>query len=275
MGRTFDVARNQTVLSNIQKNMKSLYAAEARVAQYISENPLEAVQANISDLAEHSAVSDATVVRCCKRLGYSGFHQMKLQLSHDLGTQHARSFGLNSGTQSLQDVFAGMSDRLLSIGRSLSEQMIRKCADAIYHSTMVHVVGVGHSQILASDLIFRLAGYGIRATGGWNTKSDIGNLMLGDKTDVLVCISKSGETRQTNQAMKVATQIGMTTIALTATERNPLSLAATYALSCGGAKENGGTNLYMMAVIDSIFAFLQNRIKNPEYFEELIAESRL
>lgn len=275
MGRTFEVANNQTVLGNIQKKMKSLYAAEARVAQYISANPLEAVQANISELAERSSVSDATVVRCCKRLGYSGFYQMKLQLSHDLGTQHTRVMNTQTGNYSLQDVFTSMADRLHAIGQSLDEKTVRQCAEAINHATMVHIIGAGHSQILANDMIFRMASYGIRVTGARNTRNDICNLMLGDQTDVLVCISRSGETRQTIQAMKVANRIGMRTIAITAVDKSPLSVDASYALSCGGSGEGSSTNLYMMAVIDAIFAYLQNQVRDPEYLEELIAGSRL
>ena len=65
-----------TVWENIKNNYEKLYAAEAKVADFIMNNPAQALDANVSETAELSGVSDATVVRFCKRIGYEGFYQM-------------------------------------------------------------------------------------------------------------------------------------------------------------------------------------------------------
>ena len=56
-----------------------------KVADFILANPGLAVNANVSELANYSGVSDATVVRFCKHLGYEGYYQMRLLLARDIG----------------------------------------------------------------------------------------------------------------------------------------------------------------------------------------------
>ena len=85
MSYSISMAVHDTVFENIRNNYNSLYAAEAKVADFILNNPAQALEANVSETAELSGVSDATVVRFCKRIGYAGFYQMKIQLSHDMG----------------------------------------------------------------------------------------------------------------------------------------------------------------------------------------------
>lgn len=276
MGRTAMVETNHTVLSSIQKNMAGLFAAEAKVASYIATNPSETVQVSITELAERSDVSDATVVRLCKRLGFSGFYQMKLQLSHDLGVQKQARQQRGAAFGTLQEYFVQMEEQVRELSRKTAEKTVKQCADAINQCDTVYVIGAGHSRILAEDLVFRLAGCGVRTSGGDHIKIDLGNLLLGSRGDVLVCISKSGESRRVKQAMEVAKKLGMTTIAVTATEKNPLAAAATYSLHCGKSPGRvGESNLWLMALLDAVLLYVKNKLEDPEYFEELIAESRL
>ena len=56
-------------LLHIRGVLPSLRPAEQRVANEILENPQQAVHMTISELGRRAQVSDATVVKFCKRLG--------------------------------------------------------------------------------------------------------------------------------------------------------------------------------------------------------------
>ena len=77
----------ELVIDTIKDNYQQMFSAEKKVADYILAHPEKTVSANVSELAELSGVSDATVIRMCKHLGYQGFYQMKINLARDLG-QH-------------------------------------------------------------------------------------------------------------------------------------------------------------------------------------------
>ena len=56
----------------IREKYNQIFMAERKVADFVLENPERAVNANVSELANLSGVSDATVIRFCKRIGFQG-----------------------------------------------------------------------------------------------------------------------------------------------------------------------------------------------------------
>ena len=76
------------VFETIRERYDSIFEAEKKVADYILEYPEKAVDYNVSELADVSGVSDATVIRMCKHIGYQGYYQLRLQLSRDIGKLH-------------------------------------------------------------------------------------------------------------------------------------------------------------------------------------------
>ena len=57
------------VFETIRERYDSIFEAEKKVADYILEYPEKAVDYNVSELADVSGVSDATVIRMCKHIG--------------------------------------------------------------------------------------------------------------------------------------------------------------------------------------------------------------
>ena len=73
-----DFSEGKTVVEMIREKYNQIFMAERKVADFVLENPERAVNANVSELANLSGVSDATVIRFCKRIGISG----PLSVSH-------------------------------------------------------------------------------------------------------------------------------------------------------------------------------------------------
>ena len=79
------VIQSEPVLYVIRNNYRKIYAAEKKVADYVLQNPQDAINANVSELAKNSGVSDATVIRMCHHLGYKGYYQFRLLLAKEVG----------------------------------------------------------------------------------------------------------------------------------------------------------------------------------------------
>ena len=71
-------------LDTIRSCYSEMFQAEKKVADYILKHPEEVVELNIAELAKRSETSDATVIRMCRHVGYSGFYQMKISLASEL-----------------------------------------------------------------------------------------------------------------------------------------------------------------------------------------------
>ena len=80
-----DFSEGKTVVEMIREKYNQIFMAERKVADFVLENPERAVNANVSELANLSGVSDATVIRFCKRIGFQGHYQFRITLSRDLG----------------------------------------------------------------------------------------------------------------------------------------------------------------------------------------------
>ena len=77
-------ATDSALIMKMHSFLPDMSKAEKRIAQIILDNPRDIVQMSITELAARSKVSDATVVRFCRRLGMQGYQEMKVTLAQDL-----------------------------------------------------------------------------------------------------------------------------------------------------------------------------------------------
>ena len=57
---------------------------DKKIADYINENKYLISKLSVSELAENSNVSSASIVRFSRKLGYSGFGELKIEIAKDL-----------------------------------------------------------------------------------------------------------------------------------------------------------------------------------------------
>ena len=269
-----------TVWENIKNNYEKLYAAEAKVADFIMNNPAQALDANVSETAELSGVSDATVVRFCKRIGYEGFYQMKLQLSHDMG----KNWSLENpgGKQdSAQEKMMVIANNITTISRHIDKEVLKKCASAIDASETVFVIGNGHAKIIACDIMYRLTRMGVRCSGGGYSETDFENLSLGREGDVAIFISRSGEDKKTYKEMQLAKKKKMITVSLTDAIKCPMAQLADYALTTGIEDcarvfiHGNSSSLNMMVLVEVLLGYVTEKHKDKSFLDEVVADDRL
>ena len=77
-------ALQPALLMKIQELRSNLSRAECKVVDYITRNPQKVITLSVAGLAEASGVSDATVVRTCRKIGMSGYQDLKVTLAQDI-----------------------------------------------------------------------------------------------------------------------------------------------------------------------------------------------
>ena len=260
-----------TVLEIIREKYSEIFSAEKKVADYILEHPEIAVNANVSELAKYSGVSDATVIRFCKHVGFQGYYQMKIALSRDLGRKQVADLnGITLDGDAVSSFFHSAANDLLSIGKNISEKLMLDCANLIRTSKQTHIIAVGNTSPLAQYMGFRLGRLGIKCTYNLVAECFMNHVNLADADDIVIAISQSGTSKQVVQGMELAKERGLKIIAITAYEVSPVSKLADYLLlsSADDMPFNYYKNyshLRETAVIDALLHFVTN--------EERIAEN--
>lgn len=282
MGYNINMTDEYTVWENIKNNYENLYAAEAKVADFILNNPSQALEANVSETAELSGVSDATVVRFCKRIGYGGFYQMKIQLSHDMGKNWSLSKEKDiQKHDSAKERMLAIANNITTISKHMDTEVIKSCAAAIDRSSTVFVIGNGYAKIIACDIMYRLTRKGIRCSGGGYSETDFENLYLGQENDVAIFISRSGEDKKTYNEMKLAKKKKMITISLTDAIKCPMAQLADYALTTGIEDRarvfihENSSSLNMMILMEVLLGYVTQRHENKSYLDDVVSENRL
>ena len=100
---------NRTILQ-IKVMYDSMGKAEKRVADWIFENSENLLPLSIVELAEKCKCSEATIVRFSRRIGCSGYQELKLLLARDSGAKNLNSDITKS--DSCFDIFEKISNEI-------------------------------------------------------------------------------------------------------------------------------------------------------------------
>lgn len=259
-----NAVQGKTVIETIKENYNQIFMAEKKVADFILENPEKAVNANVSELANYSGVSDATVIRLCKHIGYQGYYQLRIKLSRDIGRKQVVSDDLqNIEENTVSSLFQAFVANLLAIGKNLEQTRVMECVNLIKTSKQVHIVAVGNTSPLSQYMGFRLGRLGVKCTYNVLPEYFMNHVNLADPEDIVIAISQSGTSKQVVQAMELAKEKSLKIIAITGYEYSPVSRLADYLLLSNVEGQSFDyyktySHLNETAVIDVLLHFLTN-----------------
>lgn len=198
----------------------SLTAANARIANFVSSDPATAAQLSIAEIAQRVRVSEPTVIRFCRKMGYAGFRELRLDLLQNLKREPARVVSVQISSsdtveQAADKAFALTIQALERVRETLPLEVVRHAAVAILKARWVHVFGYGASATVAADAqhkLYRLAAM-VVAHGDPHMQAMAAST-LGPE-DVLIAISNSGATGELIETVRLAQENRATIIAIT------------------------------------------------------------
>ena len=217
------VLHDPTVL--IRAALPSLSAAESRVAEQIAASPREAVAHNIGAIAERASTSEATVVRFCQKIGFSGYPALRIALASELGRSEAegRITGLTAldirPEASLRDVVAkvgALDTRAINdTVAHLDIDALERVVDAIAEATRIEIYGIGASGLVAVDLEHKFRRIGRIATASTDGHAALTSAAVLPPTGIAIGISHSGTPLDVVDPIALAKSRGATTVAIT------------------------------------------------------------
>lgn len=218
------------LLDSIKTQLDTLSKSEKKVALVVLKNPDLAVSGNITALAKNAQVSEPTVVRFCRALGYDGWHEFKLKLAQTLAV------ALPQGDESpLQDDLAAdlvnkicsrSINTLLDLRNNLQPAAIEKALDVLARSSKIEFWGQGTSGIVAADAQHKFFRAGVPTVAYADPHIHAISAALLKKGDAVVAISQRGNSTALLHSVQLARKVGADIVALTPSG-TPLSDLAT------------------------------------------------
>ncbi len=251
--KTVEGQPREPVIDVLSKQFDQFSRSEQKVAKRIIKSPKAVTSLNVSQLAEMCQVSDATVVRLCQHAGYSGYYEMRIFLMRDCDNGHEEEAGFTA-TDPISYSFEFDLLLLKTLNRPENRQAIKDAADMITGAHAVYIAAIGNTTPVANDLEFRLNTLGVKSFTAEKIETQLRYLPNADSEDVVVIISKSGESLGLSKLVEMATEKGLKIIAITGAGVSPLANAADIVISAGQ--------------IEKIFTQLKPRVAShlPEFY---------
>ena len=269
---------NNERLPALLLKMKALQSkfskAELRAVEYIMQHPEEVIYLSVAGLAEQSGVSEATIVRACRRLGLEGYQDLKVTLAQDLVTPlqgiHEEIKEGDDANTIITKVFQGTLHALNFTHDTLKPASIEQAAEKIMRARGVMVMGLGNSHSVAIDLQHKLLRVGIRATAHTDSHMQAIAAAYTTPDDVIFSISHSGSSRDIVDNTAIAKENGSFVISLTNIGSSPLSKLADLQLFTASKETqyrivSMNSRIAQMTIIDSIYTIIA--YKRPEIAE--------
>lgn len=199
----------------IAENTYLLNKSDNEILSYCIRNNKKISGMKVQEVADELYTSPASVIRFCKKLGFSGFSEFKAALKVETFQGKGNQREECHPTDFLKDVHKTI--------QLIQEETIDRILEKIHNSRRVEFYAAGSSRTVAAEFVKRLQIIGKPAF--WYDDSSLMNISAKQVTeeDVVIAISVSGETSLIIAAANMAKSRGASIISITNLGSNTLS----------------------------------------------------
>lgn len=275
-----DDGRRIDIIARLRSRLGEGHRAEAQLIECILADLHFATTAPIGDIARRALVSEPTVTRLARSLGFHNTRDMKVHLAQALATggaylraHESNSEGQHSSNQVVATICGRAHAALDLISVALARVDMTALGELIAGASRVTCYGTGgNSSMAAVELQNRLFRLGLNSNAYADPQLQSMSASVADGRSVIVAFSTSGRARSVLEAVAVARQYDAVCIGVTAPD-SPLARAVQHLVPFVFEEDQ---NLYkpsssrfaMLAVVD-ILAMAAAEAIGPDVLELL------
>lgn len=212
------------VQAKLQVILPTLPRSEKLIAAYLINHFQDIGEMTLNIISRETKVSNATVTRLCKRLGYSGFIDLRNNAREPLlpDAQNGETARPASKLQHLMEEIIAKNYSTMKNTLALFSPGYEAAADSIANARCVLMFGNGDAIIPCELLRIKLMKIG-KACSVYNDQDlQMFCATTAQPGDVVLAVSHTGRSRSVVESMRIAHERGVVTIAVTATQKSPL-----------------------------------------------------
>lgn len=222
------------LLSRMSVSHDILRPSERKVCEAILDDPFWGSRATLAEIATQAGVSEPSVVRFARSLGFNGFQDFKYDLIQSLASgvpaAHA-SVERGDGIGTLvTKIFDTSLDSLRSTRDGLNPAVLEDAILAIRRAENMLVLGFGASGIVGQDTAQKFPLFGIPINAPIDFHQQFIAASLATPQTVVIAISNTSTTAEVLESMLEAKQRGAITIAICG-KNGPISEVADIVIS--------------------------------------------
>jgi RpiR family transcriptional regulator, carbohydrate utilization regulator len=230
-------AAKTDLVQRVQERYGQLRPSERIVADYLREHAGRRLDLSITELAQVLGLSEATISRVSRALGYAGFSDLKLSLAEgavgrsqitNIPAELVPSDDILTTSATLSVL---LSASIQGTQRMLNAESLNAAVDALRQAQKVVLAGVGGAAAICDEAVHIFMKAGLDATSYSDGYSQVVAAANLSPDCLMIGISHTGTTNPVAQALTLARRNGAMTIAITSDSRSIVAKAAEIVLT--------------------------------------------
>ncbi|MEI6875075.1 MAG: MurR/RpiR family transcriptional regulator [Spirochaetota bacterium] len=276
-------------LDAIRAQLDTFSAKERRVASYVLANPGDAVDPSLEEFAEKIGVSESTLFRFVRKIGYGGYQQFRIALATE--TLAPRDTWYETPDAAIDEksaaavVFRTCIAALESTLAGLDLALLEKIASLAISAPRVLLLGIGGSNAVAQDAWHKLVRTGIHCEAPVDFHMQLAVASQAGPGSLVFMFSHTGATIDSIALVDEARTSGSTIVVVTSQPRSPLARKADMMLvsrtpQVRYVSEAWSARIAQLALMDSLYVLIMEKLgddgaKHLEDLRKAIARRRL
>tara|TARA_R110002020_G_scaffold231952_1_gene443359 strand:- start:476 stop:1315 length:840 start_codon:yes stop_codon:yes gene_type:complete len=224
----------QSLLHQIREEMPKMAAAERRVAEVVNARPNDVIHMSMAVLAKDCGVSDPTIIRFCRRFGFDGYQDFKVNLAQNIVPRAPFHYDKITADDTVENIVRKTCENSLSaIQRALEDLVpaqLETGARAIHAASWLAIYATGISEVTAIDAEHKFQRLGFRCSAILGEKRQRTQAGFARPGELAMIFSQSGATRQMVELAKATREQGATVLSITAGD-TPLAAVSDHVIA--------------------------------------------
>ncbi|MBZ4664610.1 MAG: RpiR family transcriptional regulator [Caloramator sp.] len=206
-------------IKDIEAIKYKLNKNENELLKYFLDNSDKIKNMTIQDVAKNAYTSTASIVRFCKKLGYSGFSEFKVAIMYYFEDK----INVNNNYVRLNNFKNTIFNDIDQSKALINDEKINCVLDLIYNSSRIDFYGEGSSRMICMEMSRKFHIIGKPSNYYDDTSMMYISAASLKSNDIVFAISMSGETNQILKAVNIARMRKCKIVSLTNIGVNTLS----------------------------------------------------
>lgn len=263
------------------RDMKAKTQTENQISKFIIEHPHEVLRMNSTQLAEKCYTSPSSIVRLSKRIGLSGYPELKIKLAAELKMFDEQRMKIHenrelSAEDGIEDVIAKITaihiDSIRETEMLVEAQILKQVTQALEAAQQIDFYGIGASHLVALDAQYKFMRLGKMTAAFSDPHQQVVQAANANEKTLAFVISYSGETPEIMRVCRRLRENGATIVTITGTSHNPTVQIADYKLYISSKETKfrsaaTSSRIAMLTLIDMIY-----NAYATEHYERSVAQ---
>lgn len=237
--------------------------SEKKIADYFLKEEGNISYMSLQEITKNIKVSEATIVRFVRKMGYKGFIDFKLDIA-----KNNSSMFLNNSDCYIENIMNNIFKTVSDTKELITKENIDTAISYLEEAKHIYIFGLGASGVAATEMENKFLRYGLLVSAITDDHFQTMHAATTTKNDLIIAISLSGETRDLIYSLKIAKENNCKILAITNHALSSLSKLADLTILTAGKETplDGGSltakisQLYIIDILTTGYA-IKNRKK--------------